>query len=266
MTETTAEDIRIIPVPAFRDNYLWLFHRPGDERAWVVDPGDAAPIEAALSAEGLSLAGILVTHHHADHTGGIGQLIAERDIPVYGPGGGSVPLVNRPVSEGDTVELDNGLVFSVIAVPGHTLDHIAWFCQSAEAPVLFCGDTLFAGGCGRLFEGSAAQMYDSLGKLSALPDRTRVYCAHEYTLANLAFARAVEADNSAIQERLTREQEKRARELPTVPSTIGLEKSTNPFMRCTEDDVRAAAEAHCGRSLDSPQAVLGAVREWKDNF
>lgn len=262
----TSLAVNVIPVPAFRDNYLWLFHTAGDRRAYVVDPGDARPVEAALAEHGLELAGILVTHHHPDHIGGIDSLLAKHPVPVYGPGGGSVPQVTEPVREGDRVSLDNGCHFDVIAVPGHTLDHLAYFSDGGEAPLLFCGDTLFAGGCGRLFEGSPAQMYQSLGKLSRLPDDTRVYCAHEYTLANLAFAKAVEEDNPELRERIKIEQSRRDRQVPTVPSTISLEKSTNPFLRCDLETVKRAAERHSGQALGSPQEVLAAVREWKDNF
>lgn len=260
----SSTSINIIPVPAFRDNYLWLFHLAGDTRAYIVDPGDARPVEAALAERGLNLAGILVTHHHPDHIGGIDQLLEKWPVPVYGPAGGSVPQVTQPVADGDSFSLQQGLSFEVLAVPGHTLDHLAYYSEAAE--VLFCGDTLFAGGCGRLFEGSPEQMYSSLSKLSHLPEATRVYCAHEYTLANLAFAKAVEGGNQVLLERVDTEQARRDRQEPTVPSTIGLEKSTNPFLRCEQDSVKTAAEAHSGRPLNSPQEVLAAVRTWKDNF
>ncbi|MEX1031966.1 MAG: hydroxyacylglutathione hydrolase [Cellvibrionaceae bacterium] len=272
MTETvkdgdmTSASINVIPVPAFRDNYLWLFHLDCDSRAYVVDPGDARPIVAALARHNLTLAGILITHHHPDHTGGIDPLLASGKVPVYGPAGGSVPQVTHPLKDGASITLDNQLSFQILTVPGHTLDHIAYFCAQGADPVLFCGDTLFAGGCGRLFEGTPEQMYQSLGKLSRLPDPTQVYCAHEYTLANLAFAEAVDGDNHALQERIATEQSKRQQQEPTVPSTIALEKSTNPFLRCDQKSVKTAAESHCGRLLDSPQQVLAAVREWKDNF
>lgn len=262
----TSFTLDVIPVPAFRDNYLWLFHQTGDTRAYIVDPGDAEPVEKALAERGLSLAGILITHHHPDHIGGVDRLLARWQVPVYGPSGGSVPQVSRPVNEGETLTLENGASFRVIAVPGHTLDHLAYFCDQTRTPVLFCGDTLFAGGCGRLFEGKPAQMYESLGKLAELPDSTEVYCAHEYTMANLAFASAVENDNTELAERVKREQAKRDRHEPTVPSTIGLEKSTNPFMRCDLESVKKAAEVYSGKALSSAEEVLAAVRSWKDNF
>lgn len=262
----TSKAVNVIPLPAFRDNYLWLFHRPDDTQAYVVDPGDARPVEAALAERGLSLAGILITHHHPDHIGGVDDLLGKWKVPVYGPAGDSVPQVTRPVDDGDTVSLDNQLTFKVLTVPGHTLDHIAYFCEETDPPILFCGDTLFAGGCGRLFEGTPSQMYHSLGKLSRLPDPTQVYCAHEYTMANLAFAQAVEGDNRSLLTRIENEQAKRDQRQPTVPSTIALEKSTNPFLRCDQKSVKSAAEAHSKQALASPQEVLGAVRNWKDNF
>lgn len=258
--------INVIPVPAFNDNYLWLFHRHGDTRAYVVDPGDAGPVEAALQERNLDLGAILITHHHLDHIGGIDKLLESRDIPVYGPAAGSVPQVTKGLTEGDKLVLDEGLEFQVLAVPGHTLDHLAYFSESSDSPVLFCGDTLFAAGCGRLFEGSAEQMHQSLGKLRQLPDNTLVYCAHEYTMSNLKFAVAVDGDNVQLKKRIDIEQAKRDREQPTVPSTIALEKSTNPFLRWDDPAIKAAAESYLGRQLNSEAEVLGAIREWKDNF
>lgn len=262
---TTAR-INIIRIPAFYDNYLWLFHRHGDERAYVVDPGDATPIEAALSEHGLTLAGILITHHHGDHTGGIDQLLEGRNVPVYGPGAGSVPQVSHPVADGETLRLENGVDFQVLAVPGHTLDHLAYFCDTEDQAFLFCGDTLFAGGCGRLFEGSAEQMYQSLSRLRQLPGETLVYCAHEYTLSNLEFAAAVDGSNKDLQDRILVEQDKRSKNLATVPSTIAVEKSTNPFLRWDDPAVKGAAEAHVNRPLGAEHEVLAAIRAWKDNF
>ena len=256
--------INVITVPAFADNYLWLFHCEGDKRAFIVDPGDATPVLTALETHQLQLEGILITHHHPDHTGGIDNLLAHKKVPVYGPGGGSVPQVDHPLIEGDTVALSNGLQFQVLAVPGHTLDHIAYFC--ANEKTLFCGDTLFAGGCGRLFEGTPAQMYQSLTKLAQLPGETLVYCAHEYTMANLAFAQAVEADNAELGSRVKREGERRQQGEATVPSTIAIELATNPFLRSHEISVVKAAEHHSGQQLAEPSAVLGAIRAWKDQF
>lgn len=264
---STASAINVITVPAFHDNYLWLFHLAGRDQAFVVDPGDAAPVEQALQSHQLQLAGILITHHHPDHTGGINALLKRRNIPVYGPAGGSVPQVDHPLREGDTLQLTPELSFQVLAVPGHTLDHIAYFADPGfDDPLLFCGDTLFAGGCGRLFEGTAAQMYESLNKLAQLPGNTRVYCAHEYTLSNLAFAKAVEENNTELLARIEQARATRDQGLPTVPSRISLEMATNPFMRSHIESVKSAAERHSDRPLSGPEEVLGVIRRWKDQF
>mgnify|MGYP000182462830 CR=1 FL=1 len=258
--------IKVIPVPAFQDNYLWLFHTEGSNQAYVVDPGDANPVQKVLEEKGLQLAGILITHHHWDHIGGIDQLLALSDVPVYGPESPNIHQITHPLRQGDTLNLSEELQFQVLEVPGHTLDHVAYFCPSSSQPLLFCGDTLFAGGCGRLFEGSAEQMHRSLSKLAALPAATAVYCAHEYTLSNLAFARVVEANNAELIERIAREEHKRSLQQPTVPSTIGLELATNPFLRCTESSVKGSVQVREGRQFDNPADVLAAVRRWKDNF
>lgn len=259
--------LSVLTVPAFNDNYLWIIH--DGIHAAVVDPGDAAPIRAALQEHKLSLVAILTTHHHADHVGGVAKLLQHFNVPVYGPRNDPIPTVNKPLSEGDTITISElGLRLSVLDVPGHTLGHIAYV--AAEQGWLFCGDTLFAGGCGRLFEGSPSQMLSSLDKLAALPSATKVYCAHEYTLANLRFALAAEPDNQALVERIKIEQDKRARDIPTVPSSIGLEKSTNPFLRAREPAIAQvlAAEGRIADAADhaSPVTVFAALREWKNNF
>ena len=253
----------IIPIPAFADNYIWLL-RAG-RAAVVVDPGDAAPVQAYLDREGLDLAAIVATHHHGDHVGGIEGLVARRRVPVYGPARESIPARTSALREGDAVVLDElGLELLVLDVPGHTAGHIAYTGRVADAPVLFCGDTLFAAGCGRIFEGTPATMWTSLSKLAALDPATRVFCAHEYTLANLRFAAAVEPANVALAQRRVRDAALRDRGQPTVPSTIADELATNPFLRANEPAVRAAAEAHAGRLLDGDVAVFAQLRAWKD--
>lgn len=255
--------LQVTAIPAFADNYLWLIH--DQQHAAVVDPGDAAPIEAALRSLGLKLNAILLTHHHADHAGGVEELLAQWSVPVYGPAGENIQGVSRPLHEGDRVDLTAlGLQLSVLDVPGHTAGHIAYV--AAEQHWLFCGDTLFAGGCGRLFEGTPAQMTHSLAKLAALPDDTLVYCAHEYTLSNLRFAVAAEPDNADLASRLAQAQQMRSRGESTVPSTLGLEKRTNPFLRYREPSVLQTMRANGRLNSDDPVAAFAALREWKNSF
>jgi hydroxyacylglutathione hydrolase len=256
--------LEVSPLRAFSDNYLWLIRAPDDRRgAVVVDPGDAQPVEDALARDGLALRAILVTHHHADHVGGVRALAAKFGAPVFGPARERLPCDAQPIDDGDVVSLaDLGLEFRVMAVPGHTLGHVAYHGHGA----LFCGDTLFSAGCGRLFEGTAQQMLASLDRIAALPDDTRVYCAHEYTLSNLRFAAAVEPGNADVLETLDAVRELRARDGITLPSTLGRERRINPFLRCREPAVRAAAEAHAGNPLPAAADVFAVVRAWKDGF
>ena len=259
-------DLSVLTVPAFKDNYLWLIH--DGTHAAVVDPGDSAPILAALDDHHLTLTAILLTHHHADHTGGVPELLARFPVPVFGPGKDGIDAVTHPLAEGDSVVVPGlGLALDVLEVPGHTLGHIAYVRRTPGLHWLFCGDTLFAGGCGRLFEGTPAQMADSLGKLAALPEDTEVYCAHEYTVSNLRFAQAVDAGNEALALRVRDEEAKRAAGLPTVPSSIGLERSPNPFLRYREPAIVAALVA-AGKLGDgaTPVQAFAALREWKNVF
>lgn len=256
--------LTVIPVRAFADNYIWLIRGPRDgTRVLAVDPGDARPVVETLRQGGLSLAGILVTHHHPDHTGGVVELVERFRISVFGPTRETIPALTRGLAEGDLVEFDDlGLQFQVLEVPGHTAGHIAYAGHGA----LFCGDTLFSGGCGRLFEGTPEQMLRSLSRLSALPPETRVYCTHEYTLSNLRFARVVDPGNAATAAYEEDCRQRRNREEPTLPSTIGLERNINPFLRCDREPVVRAAEQHAGRRLTTAVDVFAAVRQWKDQF
>ncbi len=256
---------QIHPLPAFRDNYIWTLAGDNGRAACVVDPGDAAPVIAFLDAGGLRLADILITHHHMDHTGGLRELIGRYRPRVFGPAG--IAGIDRTLAEGDLIEVF-GVDFRVLEVPGHTLDHIAYFHDGSrhDTPILFCGDTLFAAGCGRLFEGAPAQMLDSLRKLMALPPQTAVYCAHEYTLANLRFAAAAEPRNSALRSRMTDARGKRDSGRPTLPSTIELELATNPFLRCGRPELAASARRRLGRPATDEVEVFAAIRQWKDQF
>lgn len=251
------------PVPAFSDNYVWLLTDPPSPAAVVIDPGEASAVLRALEAGGLELAAVLLTHHHRDHVGGLPELIRCYHPRVYGSAAESVAGVDHPVSGGDRVALpDLDLDLEILALPGHTSGHIGYL----GAGRAFVGDTLFAGGCGRVFEGTMEQMHGSLTRLAELPPETMAHCAHEYTLANLRFARAVEPGNEALARRLDAVETARAAAEPTVPSTIGYELETNPFLRCGVDPVRTAAESHAGRALTTPAEVFAALRSWKDGW
>ena len=254
-------DYEVVPLRAFADNYVWTLRDA--RRAAVVDPGDARPVLDYLQREKLELAAILNTHHHADHVGGNAGLLARWKVPVYGPHDERIREVTDRLGDGGRMKLPHfGIEFEVLEIPGHTRTHIAFY----GGGMLFCGDTLFAAGCGRLFEGTPAQMHESLSKLMRLPDDTRVYCGHEYTLANIRFARAADPGNPALAELEARAKKLRDRDLPTLPSTIAQEKATNPFVRCTDPAVVASANRHAGKTLNDPASVLAAIREWKNSF
>jgi len=255
-------------VPAFEDNYIWLIKDSKGPHVAIVDPGDARPVLSTIEKEGLVPVAILITHHHWDHIGGIDGLLARYPMPVYGPAGESIPYMTQPLSEGTVVHIPElNSQFRVLDVPGHTAGHIAYYHAGNDDPgMLFCGDTLFAGGCGRLFEGTPTQMHHSLSKILALPDNTLVFCAHEYTEANLVFARVAEPGNQALQERQSTVQKLRQHGEPTVPSFLGDEKATNPFLRFDEPSIVEAAEGFAGHPLPNAASVFGTIRHWKDTL
>jgi hydroxyacylglutathione hydrolase len=259
-----ATPIDVRPVRAFSDNYIWLIESPkAPNRLVAVDPGDAAPVLAELQRSGASLAAILLTHHHPDHIGGVPELLRRGAVPVIGPDDTRIAHRTRTVKDGERCEMpDLGLVFEILQVPGHTLSHIAFWGHGA----LFCGDTLFSAGCGRMFEGTPTQMNASLNKLRDLPPDTRVYCGHEYTAANLRFALTVDPANEAAVEYQSSVDRLRAEGRPSLPSTLSLESRVNPFLRCDDPAVTSAAEKHAGRSLTEPADVFGVLRAWKDQF
>lgn len=261
--------VRILPISAFDDNYIWLLRAGAESSALVVDPGDAVPVLRMLEKESLTLHAILITHHHADHIGGVAAL-KERfpQARVIGPRSARIPAVQEAVSDGDIVELMS-LRFQVLAVPGHTLDHIAYYLPSGEDAregALFCGDTLFSGGCGRIFEGTPDMMLGSLDKLQQLPGQTLVYCAHEYTQSNLRFAATVEPGNSDLSARIREVNTLRSAGKPSLPSNVELERRTNPFLRCHIEVVAQSVAKHCGQSIGDRVTTFAGLRAWKDHF
>ncbi len=256
--------LRVRPVRAFADNYIWLIESPAAPgRLVAVDPGDAGPVLDELHRSGDSLAGILLTHHHPDHIGGVAALLGHADVPVVGPDDARIAYCSRRVGDGDCCEFPElGLAFETLHVPGHTLSHVAFTGHGA----LFSGDTLFSAGCGRMFEGSPPQMSASLKRLAHLPPETLMYCGHEYTQANLAFALAVEPRNPDTLGYRDAVAALRAAGAPSLPSRLALETRVNPFLRCDRTPVREAAEAHAGGALSDAASVFAVLRAWKDGF
>lgn len=253
------QDANITPIKALKDNYIWCLQR--NHQCLIIDPGEASPVFDYLHKTNLTLVGILITHHHYDHTGGIVDLVASTQAPVYGPE--TITSVSKPFPFGQSTRIrvmDQN--FSVMYIPGHTREHVAYH----QKGLVFTGDTLFTGGCGRVFEGSAEQMYQSLAQLAALPDETLIYCGHEYTKANLDFALKVEPTNSALQTRYLKIRELDENKIPTVPASIALEKATNPFLRCHQPTVLQAVSKYSGKTMTNPIDAFAILREWKNNL
>ncbi len=252
----------IFPIPAFNDNYIWVWVDELKKQAMVIDPGDAAPVMEFLNQKKLTLNAILITHKHHDHTGGISALLsAFPKAAVFSHSIENIQQTTHTVSDGDVIRI-NAHSFKVIHIPGHTLEHVAYYCN----PVLFCGDTLFTNGCGRIFEGTAEQMLSSLKKLMALPDDTQIYCGHEYTLSNIKFALQIEPNNHALKKRFDDAKQLRSQNKPTVPSTLKLEKDTNPFLRCHIQAVIDRVSKQIGKSCEAEVDIFCALREWKNHF
>ncbi|MCQ4297339.1 hydroxyacylglutathione hydrolase [Pseudomonas stutzeri] len=258
--------LKIEALPAFTDNYIWLLQDDATQRCVAVDPGDAAPVLSWLQSHpDWQLSDILITHHHHDHVGGVERLKTQTGARVYGPAAENIPARDEALSDGQRIRvLDKEL--QAIAVPGHTLGHIAYFHADAEQPWLLSGDTLFAAGCGRLFEGTPEQMFDSLQRLATMPDRTLIYCTHEYTLSNLRFSQAVEPSNPDIQNRMREVTELREANRFSLPTRMDIERATNPFLRSGVAAVQHAASEQSGRKLEGDVAVFAALRAWKDRF
>ena len=253
--------LQIEAIPAFDTNYIWALH--DGRHCAIVDPGSAPEVVHFLDHRELALSALVLTHHHADHTGGVNQLLAKASVPVWGPRDPRMPQVDHPVAEGDTAEVPElGLVFEVLETPGHTRSHIVFHDRDR----LLAGDTLFSAGCGRLFEGTAAQMQRSLDKLAGLSDDTLVYCAHEYTQDNCRFALTVEPDNAALQRWAKEVDQRRSAGAITLPVSLGQERALNPFLRTHTPTVIAAAKAREPETGNDPAAVFAVIRRWKDHF
>lgn len=255
--------LEVTPIPAFTDNYIWVIIHSPSQHCLIVDPGESTNVTAFIDSKNLQPVAILLTHHHADHVGGSATLSQHYHIPVYGPALENIPSVTHPLAGDEILPFTElNLNLQVLAIPGHTIGHIAYFGDQR----LFCGDTLFTGGCGRIFEGTAEQMFQSLNRLAALPENTLVYCGHEYTQANLAFAHTIDPTNSPLALRISATNILREQGLPTVPSTMGLEKQTNPFLRCDNPAIIAAANRQIGRDSANSSEVFTAIRLMKNSF
>jgi hydroxyacylglutathione hydrolase len=254
---------QIKAVPALKDNYIWLIIHRNSNQCLIIDPGDAKPVIDTIEHLKLNPIAVLLTHHHYDHSQGAMALKTKYNLNVYGSAIEGVASVNHPLFAETTLNFfPESTAATVLKIPGHTRDHLAYLFEHH----LFCGDTLFTSGCGRIFEGTADQLLNSLKKIMALPDNTLIYCGHEYTIANLKFAKTVDPDNERLLIRIEDTRCLRDNNLPSVPATLLLEKQTNPFLRCDTDAIKTAVENHFGQQLDNELQVFTALRKWKDLF
>lgn len=255
--------IKIIPILSLQDNYIWAIVNTDSMQIAVVDPGTAKPVLDYIKSQNLILTTILLTHHHNDHIGGVAELLKNFSVSVYGPKNQFISSVTKALRDGDIIQMpEYNMTLQAMEIPGHTLDHVAYFNND----LVFCGDTLFTGGCGKIFEGTPEQMFNSLQKLSHLPENTKIYCGHEYTVNNLKFALQVETDNTKLISRLEQSKDLREQNLPTVPSTMGEELATNPFLRVNQSGVRDSICAHINRYDCDEIDLFAALREWKNSF
>lgn len=248
-------------IPALKDNYIWLMHSEDAKSTYIVDPGEAEPVLEKLDLLKFSLDGILITHHHPDHTGGIDELLKHYSVPVFGTP--RIKQVTNIVCDKDILFL-SGHEFEVISIPGHTRDHVAY--HSAQDSILFSGDTLFSSGCGKLFEGTPQQMHTSLSALSSLPPSTKIYCGHEYTENNTSFAMNVDPKNKSLQKYAEKVRILRMQNKPSLPSTIGLELEINPFLRADNKNIQEAAKSYTNKSHLDVNQTFAAIRKWKDSY
>ena len=253
--------LSVEPIKAFTDNYIWLVST--NEGSIVIDPGESKNIQKLIDNKTIDLKGILITHHHYDHTNGLSELVKKNELEVYGPVN-NIDGINHRLNDKDKISII-GIDFDVMSIPGHTLDHIGFYSANANNPILFCGDTLFAGGCGKIFEGTYEQMFHALKKITKLPTNTNIYCGHEYTLSNLKFALEADHTNKELIEEFKKVENKINSNIPSLPTTLDKELKVNPFLRCDNINIQNKIIEKFKVSNNELE-VFTALRKWKDNF